>query len=163
MAMAQGPKAPSASSARPPTACPLPTTSTEHGADGKGRNDSQRSGVHVLVRSCHGGCPGNFNHPSPAWPGQNQIRVAVVWLAVTALFMSKGSCPGVRKRAAPGVIHDMHAGKLPRRPASPSRRVGDGFTVRGFAGSLGKSPKHCGNITKLPNMSVLDPESGKSC
>lgn len=138
-----------------------PATSTEHGADGKGQNNSQPPGMLVFVRNCHGGCPGNINHPSPASPGQNQIRVAVVWLAVTALFMPKGVLSRCQKKGRPG-CHPRHA----CGQASPTSRVPKSPCWRWLhgAGICGESrEKHRGNITKLPNMSILDPESGRSC
>lgn len=101
--------------------------------------------------------------PPPAWPGQNQTRVAVVWLAVTALVMFKGSCPGVRKRAAPGVIQRHACGQ-----ASPTSRVPKSPCWRwlhgaGIFGESRENPKASWKHHELPNMSMLDPKSGKSC
>lgn len=170
MAMAQGPKVPSAASSASSAHRPPPTarTSVEHGADGKAQNNSQRPRVQV------GAClklswrvpPPPRKHqppPPPAWPGQNQTRVAVVWLAVTALFMFKGSCPGVRKRAAPGVIQRHACGQ-----ASPTSRVPKSPCWRwlhgaGIFGESRENPKASWKHHELPNMSILDPKSGKSC
>lgn len=168
MSMAQGPKVPSAASSASSAHRPPPTarTSVEHGADGKAQNNSQRPRVQVgacLKLSWRVAPPGNINHPPPAWPGQNQTRVAVVWLAVTALFMFKGSCPGVRKRAAPGVIQRHACGQ-----ASPTSRVPKSPCWRwlhgaGIFGESRENPKASWKHHELPNMSILDPKSGKSC